>query len=358
MAMAAFVMADMGHADTGLNARLFENRRGLPVYGLAFLLRAMAVAKGPAAQIATLRDELITHIQVKERIAMVKEIGDDRFRWEFMSSDVRSSAIALSALLLVAPDHAVVEQLVDGLKKTRRPSGAWYNTQDTLYSLVALSDFARRQAKGKASVEVALGATRLGRKKLDGNAAFVVERPLEKLQPGTLTLDADGRARYVVRLVTARRDVAPDAVEKGIAVSREYLALETGLPISDVKAGQLVRVKVRIRSQAERAWVALVDPIPAGFEAVNQKLATAARVNVPTSNAGRWWWHQWTHIELRDDRAQAFADRLSPGRDLELEYLVRATIPGSFTAAPARAEAMYDPDVHGRSVPRQIKVKP
>jgi uncharacterized protein YfaS (alpha-2-macroglobulin family) len=69
----------------------------------------------------------------------------------------------------------------------------------------------------------------------------------------------------------------------------------------------------------------------------------------------RWWnWH-WSNVELHDDRAEAFADAMGAGTHT-LTYLVRATLPGRFTAAPARAEAMYEPHVNGRTAPAELVV--
>jgi hypothetical protein len=39
-------------------------------------------------------------------------------------------------------------------------------------------------------------------------------------------------------------------------------------------------------------------------------------------------------------------------------YLVRATTAGRFTAAPARAEEMYEPEVFGRTAATILEVQP
>ena len=51
----------------------------------------------------------------------------------------------------------------------------------------------------------------------------------------------------------------------------------------------------------------------------------------------------------------SFADRMRGG-SFKLSYLVRATIAGEFTAAPAHAEAMYEPAVTGRSAAARLVV--
>ena len=51
-----------------------------------------------------------------------------------------------------------------------------------------------------------------------------------------------------------------------------------------------------------------------------------------------------------------FATRLSEGHH-EFSYIVRATTAGTFRAAPAHAEEMYEPEVFGRTATTIIEVK-
>jgi uncharacterized protein YfaS (alpha-2-macroglobulin family) len=276
-----------------------------------------------------------------------------------MSSDVRSSAIVLSALLRADPDAAAVERLATGLRQAQRPGGGWRNTQDNLYSLVALADYARSRAGGKLAVTLKLGGRKLTSKRLKGHDVLVFERALNRIEPGELAIETDGPARYAVRLVLARKEDRSAGVDNGFEVQREYVDPDSGEPLSDFAVGDLVRVKLRVNTTHERHYAALVDPLPAGFEAVNTRLATSAQeYRNERPRHRRWYWKPgWTHTELRDDRVLAFADLMDPGT-LELEYLARATSPGSFTAAPAHAEAMYEPEVNGRTAARKVEVRP
>ncbi|MFX6994808.1 hypothetical protein ABTH99_18305, partial [Acinetobacter baumannii] len=45
------------------------------------------------------------------------------------------------------------------------------------------------------------------------------------------------------------------------------------------KAGSLIRVKLKVSAPAERFFVALVDPLPAGAEALNEDLNGAEHVS-------------------------------------------------------------------------------
>ncbi len=51
---------------------------------------------------------------------------------------------------------------------------------------------------------------------------------------------------------------------------------------------------------------------------------------------------------MRDNRSEVFAMHLSEGT-ARFSYTARATTPGTFLAAPAKAEEMYSPETFGRS---------
>ena len=101
----------------------------------------------------------------------------------------------------------------------------------------------------------------------------------------------------------------------------------------------------------------MVDPIPAGFEVLNAKLAAGGtNLAPPTTSTDPWatrrqaYWNAlaWAHQEVRDDRVQWFSDQM-PAGSYELSYRARATIDGAFTVMPATIEAMYHPEIRGRT---------
>jgi uncharacterized protein YfaS (alpha-2-macroglobulin family) len=132
-----------------------------------------------------------------------------------------------------------------------------------------------------------------------------------------------------------------------------------------------VRITLALNLTKERRFVAVTDPLPAGFEPVESWFATLA---AGLANAERqqhpeerpdgveddWsdWWQSggFDHVERHDDRVQVFATRLSEGRH-EFSYVVRATTAGTFRTAPAHAEEMYEPEVFGRTATTIVDVK-
>jgi alpha-2-macroglobulin len=114
----------------------------------------------------------------------------------------------------------------------------------------------------------------------------------------------------------------------------------------------------------ERRFVAVSDPLAAGFEAVEGWFATTAAdlardaSSQPEDASFAAWWRRggFDRVEKHDDRVQLFATRLSEGRH-EFSYLVRATSAGSFSAAGTYAEEMYAPEVFGRAAAATVVIK-
>lgn len=334
-AMAAYALQAWGEADAGLNARLFEKRAALPRYGQVYLLRALA----PGASRRTLADELRAATVQDEGRATLSEATYES--WYF-ASEARTTSLWLSALLEQAPKDPLILPLVAGLKQLRGPRGGWGTTQRNLYALVALADYARSQeaSGGPVTLRASASSETLFAGDLAKTPVATFQRPLSALKAGTLRLEAARPTYFTLRRVTARLPGAGDVVSEGFRVSRSYVDEASGAALEEAKVGQLIRVRLRVEADALRERVALVDPIPAGVEVVNLKLATEARATRTRS-------YGWVHTELRDDRAAAFATRLRGKRSFE--YLVRATRAGRFAVPSAQVEAMYAPELRART---------
>ena len=111
-----------------------------------------------------------------------------------------------------------------------------------------------------------------------------------------------------------------------------------------------------------RYHVALVDPLPAGLEALNPALAVTG--SLPgDGGAGQkpvpywWWWGPWyQHENLRDERIEAFTPLLWDGV-WHYDYIARATTPGVFVVPPTKAEEMYAPETFGRGAADRVIVE-
>jgi uncharacterized protein YfaS (alpha-2-macroglobulin family) len=353
MAMAAYVMALRGKADPALNARLFAVRNGLPKWGQAFLLRALYLGKADAKQVQEMEAVITANIAIKDGKALVKESFPGEEYELYMTSDVRATAMTLAALLEVDPSSNLIDPLVMGLKSARNETGTWVSTQENVWSLVALAQYAKRVQGGDTTAVVTAGGKVVSKKKIIGSEISMVKIPLSKLD-GHVKIAVDHGAHVAMRVTEAKVDGGA-AESHGFSIKRTYTD-EHGAPLAHVKAGDLVTVKLEITADEQHKWLALVDRLPAGFEPLNPKLASGGattdekdKPNDPwASYRYRWVDVVWDHQDMRDDRVAWFADHMGKGT-YELTYQVRATIAGTFTALPAQIEAMYQPDIRGRS---------
>ena len=106
-----------------------------------------------------------------------------------------------------------------------------------------------------------------------------------------------------------------------------------------------------------------MDPLPAGFEIINPELAVSEKVPEDDKSSTRlrdgWWiWRRvwFDHQNLRDDRAESFA-ALLPAGVYDYSYVARATTPGVFVVAPAKAEEMYHPETFGRTRTERVRIE-
>src|SRR5690606_20913841 len=97
----------------------------------------------------------------------------------------------------------------------------------------------------------------------------------------SLSREGSGRLYYRIGLEYYPKAEAQGAIDRGFAVTRQYLAMDDEADVSRaadgswlIRAGARVRVELKLRNPAQRFHVALVDPLPAGLEAQNPTLAT------------------------------------------------------------------------------------
>jgi uncharacterized protein YfaS (alpha-2-macroglobulin family) len=356
--------------------RLMKQLDHTPVFGIAYLADALAGKgeKGPRAD--ELARRLKNAILPEGGSAHVEELSDPYLAW-FWNSNVRSSAIVLRSLVQTGSGDPLVPGLVRWLMKVRK-NGRWGNTQENAHAMEALVDYYRKYESETPDFKalVTLGAETLLEQPFQGRSTEVRGKDVpmaELLAKGEAGRRLDlgfrregtGTLHYVARLKYAPDAAGLSALDQGFAVERSYAPVAGGDAATRFKAGDLVRVTLKLRLPKERRFVAVVDPIPAGFEPVESWFATTAReltAPAPEEAEGAGWLAWWErggfdHVERHDDRVQLFGTRLAEGNHV-FSYVVRATTAGSFVTAPAHAEEMYEPEVFGRSATAVIEVTP
>ena len=295
--------------------------------------------------------------------AFITDYGEDAYL--LLHSNRRTDAIVLDALITMAPESDLIAKVVAGLL-ANRIKGRWNNVQENSFILLALNRyFAAFEATDPDFVaRVWLGDLYAAQHQFSGRStdrALTLVPMAELLAVGDSDLivekDGEGRLYYRLGLRYAPDDLYLDPLDRGFVVQRSYEAVDDpgDVWLDDdgvwhVLAGAQVRVNVTMVNDSRRTNMALVDPMPAGFESLNPALAVTGEIDARRGGAAdSWWWRTWyEHQNLRDDRAEAFSSYLWAGTH-EYSYVVRATTPGTFVVPPAKAEEIYAPEVFGRS---------
>ena len=139
------------------------------------------------------------------------------------------------------------------------------------------------------------------------------------------------------------------ARSRGYGIERAVFDAVSGEPVAQPTMGQLLRVRLTIEAPDDRRQVVVTDRLPAGFEAVNARLATEQqRVSAQES-----W--EWASSEVRDERVSFFAHHLYGGTAYA-EYLARVSRSGEFVWPAATVESMYQPGQDARTGLGQVTV--
>jgi uncharacterized protein YfaS (alpha-2-macroglobulin family) len=379
LAYSLYVRAQIGDLDRARARRLVQDQgvERLHLDALGWLLYVLTDDPQSADEVDEIRGFL--NNQVVETAGMAN--FTTRYREEdgylLMASNRKADGIILEALILDQPDSDLIPKVVRGLLAHRK-RGKWRNTQENVFILLALDKyFETYEAQTPEFVaRVWLGDDYVAGFNFVGRTTEyqVVQVPMSYLaqQEGSqdliLSKEGPGRLYYRLGMSYAPTSLDLEPMDQGFTVLRAYEAVDDPEDVSQdgdgvwhVRAGARVRVRLTMVAPSRRYHVALVDPMPAGFESLNPALAVTGSIPQDPADTGtkRYWWWWWTwyeHQNLRDERAEAFASLLWDGIHT-YTYVARATTPGEFVVPPPKAEEMYSPEVFGRGSTDRVVVE-
>jgi uncharacterized protein YfaS (alpha-2-macroglobulin family) len=369
-AYALYVRKQMGDLDVAKAKALLQRVGGpdkLTMEANGWLLGTLA---GNAAA-ATERQAILRHAmnKVSETAGAANfttSYGDGNYL--ILGSDRRVDAVMLESLIQEQRNSDLIPKLVTGLLAHRK-RGRWLNTQENTFVLMALDLYFKTYEKITPNfvARVWLGTDYAGDHAFRGRTTeyhqigiAMKDVAAHDKQDLTIHKDGAGRLYYRIGMKYAPHDLKIGPADYGFAVERRYEGVDDEKHVTRdqdgtwrIKAGTRVRVVLNLVNENRRYHVALVDPLPAGLEAMNPALATTGPLpldpNVQQSRGRYWWWYGpwYEHQNLRDERVEAFASLLWEGTH-KYEYIARATTPGTFVVPPPKAEEMYMPETFGR----------
>jgi uncharacterized protein YfaS (alpha-2-macroglobulin family) len=299
--------------------------------------------------------------------------------WSWQGNDVEANAYYLKLLSRTGARDDRASRLVKYLLNNRRHATYWKSTRDTAVCVEAFADYLKASGEDRPdmTVEVWLDGKKYKDVHIDKSNLFSFDNKLiltgDKVTTGKHTLEIKRKGSgpvyfnaYVTYFtledfitkaglevkvnrkyykLTRVEDKTKVSGSKGQALEQRVEKYErTELPnLATVKSGDLVEVELEIESKNDYEYVIFEDPKAAGFEPMEVRSGY-----VPNTMGA--------YMELRDEKVAFFIRALPRGRH-SISYKMRAEIPGTFSALPTRAYAMYAPELRGNSDEIKISVR-
>ena len=373
------VLVDAGQADPAMRDFLYRDREHLAVYSKA--MYGLALHKlGDDEKLAMIARNIEQYlVQDAENETAYLKLPEDNYWWHWYGSETEANAYYLRLLTRIDPRGEAAPRLVKYLLNNRKHATYWSSTRDTAVCVEAFAEYLR--ASGETApdmtVEVWLDGAKQQEVRITSDNLFTFDNKF--LLTGKAVTDGE----HVVEL--RRRGTGPvyfnayltnftleDYIKRAgleVRVDRKFYKLEPidkqtevsgsrgqvinqqvekykRVPLGDLamlKSGELVEIELEIESKNDYEYVIFEDMKAAGFEPVD------VRSGYTRNGLG-------AYTEFRDDRVSFFIRQLARGRH-SVSYRVRAEIPGRFSALPARAYAMYAPELKGNSEEIKLRIE-
>ncbi|HUG70455.1 MAG TPA: alpha-2-macroglobulin family protein, partial [Pirellulaceae bacterium] len=373
------VLVDAGQDDPAMRDFLYRDREHLAVYSKA--MYGLALHKlGDDEKLAMIARNIEQYlVQDAENETAYLKLPADNYWWHWYGSETEANAYYLRLLTRIDPRGEAAPRLVKYLLNNRKHATYWSSTRDTAVCVEAFAEYLR--ASGETAPDMTVEVWLDGAKRqevritsenlftfdnkflLTGKAVTDGEHVVELRRRGTgpvyfnayltnFTLeDYIQRAGLEVRVDRKFYKLEPIDKQTEVSGSRgqvinQQVEKYKRVPLGDLatlKSGELVEIELEIESKNDYEYVIFEDMKAAGFEPVD------VRSGYTRNGLG-------AYTEFRDDRVSFFIRQLARGRH-SISYRVRAEIPGRFSALPARAYAMYAPELKGNSDEIKLRIE-
>jgi uncharacterized protein YfaS (alpha-2-macroglobulin family) len=374
------VLGEAGEDDEEMLGFLYRDKGQLPVYAKCLLGLELHRSKEHEK-----RDAVITNIEQfleldDENQTAWLELGNGGYWWHWYGSEFEAHAWYLKLLAVAKPRSPQASGLVKYLVNNRKNATYWRSTRDTAYCIEAISDYLRASKEDSPEMEVDVV--------LDGKVLKTVRITKENLFSfdGTAVVAGDVVGTGAHRVELRKRGVGPLYANVYLTVfSKEEFLKKAGLEVKvertlyklipvkalqdvagsrgqalkqrkekyervklvvggSVESGDLIEVELSVESKNDYSYLLFEDRKAAGLEAVEVRSGHSREGGLAS------------FVEYRDEKVALFVRSLPRGRH-NLSYRLRAEIPGTFSALPARVVGMYAPELRGNSDEMKLIVR-
>jgi uncharacterized protein YfaS (alpha-2-macroglobulin family) len=358
---------------------LYRDRNQLAVYAKAMFGMALYEVEDTEKFAMILQNIEQYLVQDDENQTAYLNLPNSSYWWYWYGSEYEAHAYYLKLLSRTDPQSKKASRLVKYLLNNRKHANYWKSTRDTAVVVEAFADYLSASGEDQPDLTLDIYFDGIKKKSVKINAEnlfvydnkFVLDGTDIRTGSHTLTLRKTGKGpiyfnayldyftledfmtaegleikvhRKVYRLKKGEKKIK-DVGSRGQVVDRrvEKYEREPLENLSAVNSGELLEVELEIESKNDYEYLVFEDLKAAGFEPAE------VRSGYNGNEMG-------AYVEYRDRKVCFFVNRLARGRH-SMSYRLRAETPGTFSALPTRAYAMYAPELKANSDEIKLIVK-
>jgi uncharacterized protein YfaS (alpha-2-macroglobulin family) len=372
------VLVDGNVANDEMRDLLYRDRTHISVYAKAMYGLALEKQK-QADKLAMILQNISQYlVQDEENQTAYLRLPAGSPWWYWYGDETEANAYYLKLLSRTSPKDEKASRLVKYLLNNRKHATYWNSTRDTAACIEAMAEYTQASGEDRPdmTVEVWLDGMKHKEVHIDSSNMFNFDNKLvllgDAVDTGKHTLEIKRKGtgpvyfnayltnftledfitraglevkvdRKYYRLVRDDKEIkVPGAIGQPLGHKVErYKRIELK-NLDGLKSGDLVEVELEIESKNDYEYLIFEDMKPAGFEPMQLRSGY--------TNTGL---HAYT--EFRDEKVCFFARTVARGKH-SVSYRMRAETPGQFSALPARASAMYAPELQGNSDEIKLRV--
>jgi uncharacterized protein YfaS (alpha-2-macroglobulin family) len=372
-ALVYMVLLDANVKSNAMRDFLYRDRTHLAVYAKALFGLALHKEGGQADKVKMMLQNIEQFVvEDSENQTAYLRLPASNHWWYWYGSEIEANAYYLKLLARTNASDEKAAGLVKYLLNNRKHATYWGNTRDTAVCIEAMAEYLKASGEDSPdmTVEVWLDGKKLKEEKITKANLFtfdnkvVLEGAAVKSGKHTLEIKRTGKGPVYFSAYLSNFTLEDFITRAGleVKVNRKYYKLtrvEATIKTSGsrgqvverkvekyerkelanlakLKSGDLVEVELEIDSKNDYEYLIFEDAKAAGFEPLLFRSGYYFG-----SGLG-------AYMEVRDEKVCFFVRALARGKH-SVSYRLRAEVPGTFSALPTRAYAMYAPELKGNS---------
>lgn len=353
-AYSLYVLSLYGEDVKGHIGNMYRDYARLPLMAKVYLIHAMNKTGYDKKAEKNLYDEIISSAKTSGAVTYFNNAED--MSWLHMS-EVKNTADVLYALLETNGGFYGDEKALMRLSNEIKVKGSCGNIADNIACYRAFNAYGKKYKNGAAEIKAQVSVENKPLAKefvLNGNnkeAVYTIS--FDNIFANTdkteivISKTGEGRLYYGVKMKFIPQNINI-AQSEGLEISKVVKPVNGG----KIKVGDRAVVTITVKTPQNRMFVAVNDPVPAGFEIVNTDLETESENNTQIQNN-----QGFSNAQKYADRMVLYADYLETG-EYKYSYLVEAVTSGTFITPSSKAECMYDASVFAKTVPYITEIEP